>query len=299
MEILSRDQLIDAVQYGRMTPDDAEAEAARLGLGKLATEPDKDALDAMRETWWTLPMAVAWITWRTADAVCKHWDAFRRQCWDWHFQQWKSVPDGPIHSGHFLEQRRHASLLLLSLSEQFDAANGNERPNLSMRDSRTELWDALGEGLLEATAIDCDTGRRVAIPQFEWQDLEVFHVRDRDVLRARGRAHLPSGGYENVAFRRKDLMAIWAPAKHEQSTGDSSPTGRTGAPGRPSSMHLVEVEYRARWDRGEALESIEGEARQLSEWFKTTHPAMAPPTPKTIANRLRAEHRQRVAAARK
>jgi hypothetical protein len=73
---------------------------------------------------------------------------------------------------------------------------------------------------------------------------------------------------------------------------------QTGAPGRPTSMHLVEAEYRARWDRGEAKTSIGAEAELLAEWLQKKHPDAPPLTPKTIANRLRHEHSERIAKSR-
>jgi hypothetical protein len=72
----------------------------------------------------------------------------------------------------------------------------------------------------------------------------------------------------------------------------------TGAPGRPSSMHLVEAEYRARWHRGEAEARIGAEAKTLAEWLQNKYPDVPRLTPKSIANRLRREHRERIANAR-
>jgi hypothetical protein len=63
-------------------------------------------------------------------------------------------------------------------------------------------------------------------------------------------------------------------------------------------MHLVEAEYRARWDRGEAKTSIGAEAESLAEWLQKKHQDAPPLTPKTIANRLRHEHRERIAKSR-
>jgi hypothetical protein len=74
---------------------------------------------------------------------------------------------------------------------------------------------------------------------------------------------------------------------------------QTGAPGRPSSMHLVEREYRARADRGDTKVSISAEAKALSDWLRITHPDAPPLTPKTIANRLRHEHHERMRKAQK
>jgi hypothetical protein len=73
----------------------------------------------------------------------------------------------------------------------------------------------------------------------------------------------------------------------------------TGAPGRPTSMHLVEREYRDRWQRGEAKTGIGAEAKALAEWLRTEHPDAPQLKPKTIANRLRHEHRRRAGEAQK
>jgi len=64
-----RDKLIDAVMHGRMSPAQAEAEAARLGLEPLAPAPDAWKYHPLSEVWWTLPVTVAWIAWRTARDV--------------------------------------------------------------------------------------------------------------------------------------------------------------------------------------------------------------------------------------
>jgi hypothetical protein len=45
MGTIERDELIENVKYGLMTPEAAEAEAARLGLARLASEPDGNAFD--------------------------------------------------------------------------------------------------------------------------------------------------------------------------------------------------------------------------------------------------------------
>ena len=44
---MRREDLIENVEYGRMSRDEAEAEAARLGLAPLVTAPDPNAFDPM------------------------------------------------------------------------------------------------------------------------------------------------------------------------------------------------------------------------------------------------------------
>src|SRR3954462_8238264 len=84
-----RDKLFEDVRYGRITPDEAEAKAKRLGLEPLAPQPDPADFNPMGETWWTLAMAVAWIASRSHTEVLRVWDQYRLQCSDWHFREWR------------------------------------------------------------------------------------------------------------------------------------------------------------------------------------------------------------------
>ena len=98
----------------------------------------------------------------------------------------------------------------------------------------------------------------------------------------------------------KSEVAHHWPFSLAQASGKTPVTTyQSGAPGRPTSMHLVEVEFRARWDRGEAETSIGAEAQMLSEWLQKEHRDAPQLTAKAIANRLRHEHRRRVANAQK
>lgn len=67
---------------------------------------------------------------------------------------------------------------------------------------------------------------------------------------------------------------------------DRQPSDRTGAPGRPSAMHLVEAELRRRHAAGEMHGTLRSEAEHLSRWLRAMHPTLRPATPKTICNRI-------------
>jgi hypothetical protein len=91
---------------------------------------------------------------------------------------------------------------------------------------------------------------------------------------------------------RKSDVARWWPF-------DAKPQASSGAPGRPTSIHLVKAGYDARWERGEVLGRIGLEAEALAAWLADKHPELPQLTPKTIVNNLGAEHRRRWHAARK
>jgi hypothetical protein len=115
-----RDDLIEEVKFGRMTPAEAEAEAKRLGLAPLASQPDANKYTPMDEGWWSLAMTVAWIASRNPQKVLEAYDPYRAECFDWHYRKWRIGFDGPIYAGHFLGVRPPATLPGMSLAEIFD-----------------------------------------------------------------------------------------------------------------------------------------------------------------------------------
>jgi hypothetical protein len=69
------------------------------------------------------------------------------------------------------------------------------------------------------------------------------------------------------------------------------PAARTGAPGRPSSMHYIRDEFERRAKAGILGQSLVAEADFLVAWLKTAHPDTPGPTSKTICNNLRKAYR--------
>jgi hypothetical protein len=65
----------------------------------------------------------------------------------------------------------------------------------------------------------------------------------------------------------------------------------SGAPGRPTSRHLVEEEMRRRFASGIAESSLRAEARHLLKWLKQHHPKAPTMTEKTIENAFRELYR--------
>jgi hypothetical protein len=428
----SQSETKSLARFGGVRPPEAEAEARRLGIKPYAIEGDPRKFDPMREAWWTLPMAIAWIAWREPDRVREFWDPYRSECWNWNFREWRDGPDGPVYAGHFLEQRRPATLSSLLFAERYDSAQGLlPLGAISINDAKTKLWEALSEHALQATGTSTDTGQRTLIPDYAWRDLQDIENRGRDALRVREASGVwTDRGYNDVALRRQNIMAIWQPHRLEErgelpalvppegagymplyfaaqwiatrgGTVDIDPsdlsvwqdafaqllariaseqvtaTGMrdgerkkieghifaglpvvfpfqhdppfnllfseelylsscvyideeqwqqgwndtlqtrqgckwsklmvlksdvarcwpftagqdmtrdplqihyTGAPGRPSSMHLVEAKYRARCDRGEAEAKIGAEAKTLSEWLQSQHPHVPQLKPNT------------------
>lgn len=70
------------------------------------------------------------------------------------------------------------------------------------------------------------------------------------------------------------------------------PLPETGAPGRPSNMHLIVAEFERRVQGGQLEASLAREAATLAAWFKLNHPAKQPLTAKAIENKVRKDYRQ-------
>jgi hypothetical protein len=203
-----REELFERARFGRITGEQADAEAERLGLGSLSRRPDATAFDPGREDYWTLPMAVAWIAYRNNDAVCEAWDKYCAECWHWVWQKWRVGFDGDVHEGWHLEQWRRPTLARLALGEAFDRADSDngKPPIMTVKESREALWSALQENFFSASGIETQTERRVAIPALHWRELvpveghgEVDEVR----------YGLLGSGYRDVLVPGKGLRMFW------------------------------------------------------------------------------------------
>jgi hypothetical protein len=73
-------------------------------------------------------------------------------------------------------------------------------------------------------------------------------------------------------------------ANHEATPKESY---RTGAPGKPSSAHLVKNELERRGETGQIESNLEKQAKSLAEWLKEKHPNAPPMTVRTIENQIR------------
>ena len=234
MQDRGRDDLIDDVQNGRMSPEAAEEEAARLGLPPLASVPDPASYNPMVETWWTLVMAIAWIAWRSPRKVCEFWDTYRRECWDWHYGGVRQGPGTPVQDGWFLKRREPATVSRLILETKRDKANGLLPDDwISVEDVKAKLWKALSDNVMQATGMERPNGEeRVLIPDHEWCDLAPFQRKGRTVLLVRkGQSVSGASGYNDVMVLRQSVMALWPLVRREECDKLLPPTMSPDGPG--------------------------------------------------------------------
>ena len=121
------------------------------------------------------------------------------------------------------------------------------------------------------------------IPASAWSALRLDDV-------TKGTVKGPGVALFDVRVGPSSILA--APPSPASARAPVPPLPATGAPGRPSHMHLVEAEFRRRRDAGCIETSLNREAAALAAWFKVAYPDKQPVTAKTVANRLREQFRE-------
>ncbi len=202
-EVPPRQRLLIEVRRGALTPAGAEAEAARLGIRPLLDRPDPAVFDPMREDRWTLTMTIAWIVWRTPDAVRENWHAYVIGC-----EQWRGVFKSGVCVGFEPGPVPRPTLSLLALKEDYPRERTREAPwrPRSPHDALEELWKALEQGDIEADAIDNDTGKRIDIPALAWKSLDLYPELECDIVRE---SPLSRSGYEDIRFPVRQIVDAW------------------------------------------------------------------------------------------
>lgn len=209
-----KDDLFRRARSGEITGEEADAEAERLGIGRLSAVPDPEQFDPIKEPNWTIPMAVAWIAYRYLDKV-REWSApYREACHDWHWSQWRIGFDGPIQEGWHLEQRSRPTLALLSLSATYDEVTTDHAIPVSIGHAKEALWSGLRDGLFAATGVDPTTRRRVVIPQLDWQELVPVEASGQKDEVRRG---LLGEGYSDVLIPASALQGYWPPPTNPEA----------------------------------------------------------------------------------
>jgi hypothetical protein len=99
--------------------------------------------------------------------------------------------------------------------------------------------------------------------------------------------HLPTG---RVTAPNVELVGVYVAEAQALATEETRKI--TGAPGRPSSMHLIEAEFERRVEAGNIEQTLTRQSEVLFEWFKAKHPEEPPPKAKTIRNRLAKAYRR-------
>jgi hypothetical protein len=142
-----RFSIIKQAAAGEMTPEEAEAWAESKHQPPLASKPDSALFDPMSEPFWSLPMAVAWIMWRTSDAVREYWDDYRCDCYVWKENR---GADGHIAKGWHIERLGPSSIPIV----RRDASKQDpEQVTIDANGAIADLWRRQRAGKMIANGI--------------------------------------------------------------------------------------------------------------------------------------------------
>jgi hypothetical protein len=208
----ARDIVIHKARVGEITPEEAEAEAERQGFGPLATKPSPVDFDPTLMPDWSLPMALAWIAWRTIDAVREHCADYREKCLLW-FPGSCNVPteDGREFKrvdGYELRSLQRSTSVRLALVEAHLSSEEKlpQTCQMTIAKAERELFSALAAGNLVAIGKD-DARRVVDIPQREWPYLHLFEEQESDVLKRDALDATPA--FTEIKLWKSDLQRLW------------------------------------------------------------------------------------------
>lgn len=207
-----RDLIIHRARIGEITPETAEAEAGQQGFGPLATKPNPVDFDPSQMPDWSLAMALAWIAWRTTDAVREHCADYREKCLLWFPGSWNVPTDDGREfkriDGYELRSLRRSTSVRLALVESYLSSTKKLPPTCQMTIAKAEkaLFVALAAGYLVAIGKD-DAGKVLDIPQREWPYLHLFEEQESDVLKRDALDATPA--FTEIRLWKKDLQRLW------------------------------------------------------------------------------------------
>jgi hypothetical protein len=229
-----RDEIVARLRIGEITPEEAEAWARENNQPPFLSKPDAALFDPIREPYWTLAMAAAWIIWRTPNAVREHWDAYLVECKEWRFSE-QIFPDGRREAGWDARRRNPVGLSDIFLKAAKSIPDDSKMRAMAEINS---LWEKLKSGQIEATGVPHHAGgrdgipiirryearsapKRIAIARWEWNDLSAidFHVGPPDSVAT---ATDDEAQYYEVRVWRDDVIKIWREERVESSAASSS-----------------------------------------------------------------------------
>jgi hypothetical protein len=101
-----------------------------------------------------------------------------------------------------------------------------------------------------------------------------------------GQLSLPGSPNDIVNWAREKRPRIPPALETTLPNAETRPPSRTGAPGRPSSMHIVQAEYLRRLEAGITEKSFALESEFLERWLRENHRFAPPLKPKSIKNNI-------------
>jgi hypothetical protein len=242
------EDLLLRFQSGEITREEAEAQSEKAGFGPIPWEPPPTSFNPRTWPEWTLPMALAWIIWRTPEKTREYWNAYRELC---------------------LDRRKSASVS--DVIRDFAAKNDDG----SAESFFLELWSALCEGRLGSSGIPIGGDARVLISSIDWFDFPRLEFPEGEDATIDSTCR-----YHSVRVYKEHVVALWPPSVGTENAGppckqsaDATPPLKVIAGVRPSSEADIRKEilavYAAAVVEGVAIPNSKDMANHVSHIHST------------------------------
>jgi hypothetical protein len=205
---LTRDMIIAKLAGGEWTIERAEAEGRITGIWWLVRRPEVSSFDPFADPSWTIPMAISWIAFRSADRVVEQMDSWRERV-RWYFD----VDEGRMMTVAECEQQRRILGRKIEIKKMEPASHlsltwedSSDDNRQSLKNAWAELHIELRRGALEAAGFHEGKARIKKIPAHKWRYL-VPGCDDRN----RGDYVDPEGKdcWSRVTLASADVLNIW------------------------------------------------------------------------------------------
>ncbi len=190
-----REDLLESVKAGEITPDDAEERAFDRGLDSLAT-PSWSGPSVLDLRAWSIEMTAAWLVWRSKRAVQRFYNPYRTLCFEWEL----------VNSGG-TKGYQPMSLGPASLAD-VRAKASSSKTRLSFNDAVRNLWDRVQGGVVIGSALTVKGDEFKTISAAESATLKL-HIDDE------GQAYLVDAfrndvvRYHTLTFGTAEIIAEW------------------------------------------------------------------------------------------
>jgi len=240
-----RQSILERFRRDEITREEADAEARACGFASLEARPDPSEFDPLAEPFWTVPMALAWIIYGSADSVRELMESYRAGCLVWrHTGDWPA--DGELSTGWRKERKEIFELLPPERMDIFDVTNNASRKEDQNSLAKTgpiareEFWRAMELRTLIAEGIATGQTSHKPIRDAEW---ETFSWQPDPSIPEDALAGWweKEPRYRRVFVRSADVIKLW-PALHasDQVSVSSAPLSQH-AVGSEEAMEAQEL----------------------------------------------------------
>lgn len=212
-----RNALLHAASLGLLDAETAEQLAVDLDCGPLARRADVTEFDPRSDTYWSLPMGIAWVVSRDWKQVARQKSDYRGAEEYWYCEANVGLPKDGLLNGYVIAKSWQirslgpATIDRLLLEDASQAVHADGR--MTVREAQRALWRALQEQRLVASGRQ--DGARKPVSAFLWQDLQPFqdHREAPEYLREGSLGPR----WDDVTVGRAHILREWPP-----SVGDIS-----------------------------------------------------------------------------